>query len=244
MNPWKDSVMKAKKQFWGWWKWNPPTLRWSSSGNFLLNLIIIIIKVKIMLHQQRTDTVITTSEGLVSTVLSILVSCIVHFLLEVWYRKWTDKKLFLFFRHMYFVVIIAVVVFDAIVFIVRVGQCRKSCVIKWKEILTNCSFCFFFAFMMIDETKHAITLTCTIPSSWWHGSDYLHGILLMFSGSNVTAYVGMVCDTLRNSIPKAIVHCQVREAKRSLLNFFYAQVGAREVHSFPIQSLNANNFWG
>ncbi|KAA8529767.1 hypothetical protein F0562_034133 [Nyssa sinensis] len=47
-------------------------------------------------------------------------------------------------------------------------------------------------------------------------------------GSNVTAYVGMVCDTLKNSIPKAVVYCQVREAKRSLLNHFYAQVGRRE----------------
>uniref|UniRef100_A0A7N0VL52 GED domain-containing protein n=1 Tax=Kalanchoe fedtschenkoi TaxID=63787 RepID=A0A7N0VL52_KALFE len=38
----------------------------------------------------------------------------------------------------------------------------------------------------------------------------------------------MVCDTLRNSIPKAVVHCQVREAKRSLLNYFYTQVGRKE----------------
>uniref|UniRef100_A0A803MTK2 Dynamin-related protein 1C n=1 Tax=Chenopodium quinoa TaxID=63459 RepID=A0A803MTK2_CHEQI len=47
-------------------------------------------------------------------------------------------------------------------------------------------------------------------------------------GSNVTAYVGMVCDTLKNSIPKAVVHCQVREAKRALLNNFYVQIGKRE----------------
>ncbi|KAK9115115.1 hypothetical protein Syun_021912 [Stephania yunnanensis] len=47
-------------------------------------------------------------------------------------------------------------------------------------------------------------------------------------GSNVSAYVGMVCETLRNSIPKAVVYCQVREAQRSLLNYFYAQVGRRE----------------
>ncbi|XP_020100447.1 dynamin-related protein 1C [Ananas comosus] len=47
-------------------------------------------------------------------------------------------------------------------------------------------------------------------------------------GSNVSAYIGMVCDTLRNTIPKAVVHCQVREAKRNLLNYFYAQVGSRE----------------
>lgn len=49
------------------------------------------------------------------------------------------------------------------------------------------------------------------------------------SGSNVSAYINMVCDTLRNSLPKAVVYCQVREAKRSLLNFFYAQVGRKEV---------------
>ncbi|KAF9620200.1 hypothetical protein IFM89_010935, partial [Coptis chinensis] len=48
-------------------------------------------------------------------------------------------------------------------------------------------------------------------------------------GSNVSAYVGMVCDTLRNTIPKAVVYCQVREAKRALLNYFYSQVGRREL---------------
>ncbi|XP_028752506.1 dynamin-related protein 1C [Neltuma alba] len=47
-------------------------------------------------------------------------------------------------------------------------------------------------------------------------------------GSNVSAYINMVCDTLRNSIPKAVVYCQVREAKRSLLNHFYVQVGKKE----------------
>jgi hypothetical protein len=47
-------------------------------------------------------------------------------------------------------------------------------------------------------------------------------------GSNVLAYVTMVCDLLKNSLPKAVVHCQVREAKRSLLDHFYTQVGKRE----------------
>uniref|UniRef100_A0A2N9HBF4 Dynamin-type G domain-containing protein n=1 Tax=Fagus sylvatica TaxID=28930 RepID=A0A2N9HBF4_FAGSY len=47
-------------------------------------------------------------------------------------------------------------------------------------------------------------------------------------GANVNAYINMVCDTLKNSIPKAVVYCQVREAKRSLLNQFYAHVGRRE----------------
>lgn len=51
-------------------------------------------------------------------------------------------------------------------------------------------------------------------------------------GSNVSAYVGMVCDLLKNSLPKAAVHCQVREAKRSLLDHFYTQVGKREVRVF------------
>ncbi|XP_057977414.1 phragmoplastin DRP1E-like [Malania oleifera] len=47
-------------------------------------------------------------------------------------------------------------------------------------------------------------------------------------GSNVTSYIGMVSETLRNSIPKAAVYCQVREAKRSLLDHFYTQVGKKE----------------
>lgn len=48
-------------------------------------------------------------------------------------------------------------------------------------------------------------------------------------GSNVLSYVGMVSETLRNTIPKAVVHCQVREAKRSLLDHFYAQLSQKEV---------------
>ncbi|WOK94943.1 hypothetical protein Cni_G03648 [Canna indica] len=47
-------------------------------------------------------------------------------------------------------------------------------------------------------------------------------------GANVSAYISMVSDTLRNTIPKAVVYCQVREAKRSLLNHFYTQVGKKE----------------
>jgi len=48
-------------------------------------------------------------------------------------------------------------------------------------------------------------------------------------GSNVTSYIGMVSDTLRNTIPKAVVFCQVRQAKLSLLNHFYTQIGKKEV---------------
>uniref|UniRef100_A0A5B7AYU2 Putative dynamin-related protein 1E isoform X2 n=1 Tax=Davidia involucrata TaxID=16924 RepID=A0A5B7AYU2_DAVIN len=47
-------------------------------------------------------------------------------------------------------------------------------------------------------------------------------------GSNVSSYVGMVSETLKNTIPKAVVYCQVREAKQSLLNHFYTQIGRKE----------------
>ncbi|KAJ9563370.1 hypothetical protein OSB04_008530 [Centaurea solstitialis] len=47
-------------------------------------------------------------------------------------------------------------------------------------------------------------------------------------GSNVSSYIGMVSDTLRNTIPKAVVYCQVREAKQNLLNYFYTQIGRKE----------------
>ncbi|KAA0049102.1 dynamin-related protein 1E [Cucumis melo var. makuwa] len=47
-------------------------------------------------------------------------------------------------------------------------------------------------------------------------------------GSNVSSYIGMVSDTLRNTIPKAVVYCQVKEAKQSLLNHFYTLLGKKE----------------
>ncbi|KAM7471989.1 hypothetical protein LguiA_010172 [Lonicera macranthoides] len=47
-------------------------------------------------------------------------------------------------------------------------------------------------------------------------------------GSNVSSYVGMVSDTLRSTIPKAVVYCQVKEARQSLLNYFYTQIGKKE----------------
>ncbi|KAL6981391.1 Phragmoplastin drp1e [Sarracenia purpurea var. burkii] len=47
-------------------------------------------------------------------------------------------------------------------------------------------------------------------------------------GSNVSSYVAMVSETLKTTIPKAVVYCQVREAKQSLLNHFYSQIGKKE----------------
>ena len=60
------------------------------------------------------------------------------------------------------------------------------------------------------------------------------------TGTNVQAYVNMVCSSLRNSIPKSIVHCQVREAKRSLLDHFFTELGAREVSYFG--AMHCDNF--
>ncbi|KAK3194622.1 hypothetical protein Dsin_025932 [Dipteronia sinensis] len=48
-------------------------------------------------------------------------------------------------------------------------------------------------------------------------------------GSTVLSYVNMVCATLRHSIPKSVVYCQVREAKRSLLDHFFTELGAKEM---------------
>lgn len=38
----------------------------------------------------------------------------------------------------------------------------------------------------------------------------------------------MVCASLRNSIPKSVVYCQVREAKRGLLDHFFTELGKKE----------------
>ncbi|KAL6985830.1 dynamin GTPase [Sarracenia purpurea var. burkii] len=46
--------------------------------------------------------------------------------------------------------------------------------------------------------------------------------------SNVSSYIVMVSEMLRNAIPKAVVYCQVQEAKQSLLDHFYTQVVKRE----------------
>ncbi|GAB4857748.1 Phragmoplastin drp1e [Ancistrocladus abbreviatus] len=47
-------------------------------------------------------------------------------------------------------------------------------------------------------------------------------------GTNVSSYISMVSEMLKNTIPKAVVHCQVKEAKHSLLDHFYVQLGKKE----------------
>ncbi|GAB2303377.1 Phragmoplastin drp1e, variant 2 [Dionaea muscipula] len=46
--------------------------------------------------------------------------------------------------------------------------------------------------------------------------------------ANVSSYISMVSEMLRTTIPKAVVHCQVKEAKHSLLDHFYVQLGQKE----------------
>lgn len=64
----------------------------------------------------------------------------------------------------------------------------------------------------------------TVPSADRYGDGHFRRI-----ASNVASYIAMVSEMLKNTIPKAAVYCQVREAKRSLLNHFYTQIGKKEV---------------
>ncbi|XVE85490.1 hypothetical protein DITRI_Ditri17bG0094800 [Diplodiscus trichospermus] len=82
---------------------------------------------------------------------------------------------------------------------------------------------FFRKLHMEPEKKNEKNANSSGPNN-----DHLNDNYLRRIGSNVNGYINMVCDTLKNTIPKAVVYCQVREAKRSLLSNFYAQVGRRE----------------
>lgn len=42
--------------------------------------------------------------------------------------------------------------------------------------------------------------------------------------TNVAAYVDSICQSLKKSIPKLIVHCLIENAKKTMLNKFQAQV--------------------
>ncbi|CAI9764880.1 unnamed protein product [Fraxinus pennsylvanica] len=101
---------------------------------------------------------------------------------------------------------------------------------------------------MRDESKRAIIqlvemeysyLTVDffrkLPQDVEKGGNPTHSIFDRYNdsylrriGSTVLSYVNMVCGSLRNSIPKSIVYCQVREAKRSLLDHFFTELGKKE----------------
>ncbi|KAK4423381.1 Dynamin-related protein 1C [Sesamum alatum] len=74
-----------------------------------------------------------------------------------------------------------------------------------------------------EKNQNAAGTNASTPNADRYTDNHLRRI-----GMNVSAYINLVCDTMRITIPKAVVHCQVREAKRSLLNHFYAQIGRRE----------------
>ncbi|KAG5014566.1 hypothetical protein JHK82_020249 [Glycine max] len=101
---------------------------------------------------------------------------------------------------------------------------------------------------MRDESKRAtlqlVDMECgyltvdffrKLPQDVDKGGNPTHSIFDRYNdsylrriGTTILSYVNMVCATLRNSIPKSIVYCQVREAKRSLLDHFFTELGKME----------------
>ncbi|KAF6150776.1 hypothetical protein GIB67_020859 [Kingdonia uniflora] len=102
----------------------------------------------------------------------------------------------------------------------RFREDSRKTVLRLVEMESSYLTVEFFRKLPLEPEKGA---NPTAPTSDRYSENHLRRI-----GSNVSSYVGMVCDTLKNSIPKAVVYCQVREAKRALLNQFYAHVGRRE----------------
>ncbi|XP_061988149.1 dynamin-related protein 5A-like [Rosa rugosa] len=66
-------------------------------------------------------------------------------------------------------------------------------------------------------------------------SDRYNDSYLSRIGSNVLGYVNMVCESLRKSIPKSVVYCQVRVAKRGLLDRFFTNL--RNMETKQLSSL-------
>uniref|UniRef100_A0A2P2IVJ5 Uncharacterized protein MANES_05G022800 n=2 Tax=Rhizophora mucronata TaxID=61149 RepID=A0A2P2IVJ5_RHIMU len=90
---------------------------------------------------------------------------------------------------------------------------------------------------LVDMECHYLTVEFfrKLPQDIEKGGNPSHSIFDRYTdaylrriGSNVLSYVNMVCASLRNSIPKSVVFCQVREAKRSLLDYFFAELGRKE----------------
>ena len=69
-----------------------------------------------------------------------------------------------------------------------------------------------------------------------HGSHAGHGssaeeLHLRQIANHVSAYLGVVCNQLKATIPKAIVHCLVLQAKKSLLDKFVEEVAGKDAES-------------
>ncbi|XP_010518059.1 PREDICTED: dynamin-related protein 1D [Camelina sativa] len=74
-------------------------------------------------------------------------------------------------------------------------------------------------FRKLHVENQAVSISSPTTTINQYGEGHFRKI-----ASNVAAYIKMVAKTLVNTIPKAVVHCQVRQAKLSLLNYFYAQI--------------------
>lgn len=102
----------------------------------------------------------------------------------------------------------------------------KKTVIRMVEMESSYLTVDFFRKLPQEVDKPSNPTNTPIP-----GTDRYSEMHFRRIGSNVSSYVFMVSESLRNTLPKAVVHCQVKEAKQSLLNFFYTQIGKKEVHT-------------
>lgn len=83
----------------------------------------------------------------------------------------------------------------------------------------------FFRNLHVMDTQGSQTTPLSSPTTIeQNGERHFRKI-----ASDVAGYIRMVADTLVNAIPKAVVHCQVRQAKLALLNYFYTQISQSQV---------------
>ncbi|CAH2057990.1 unnamed protein product [Thlaspi arvense] len=82
----------------------------------------------------------------------------------------------------------------------------------------------FFRNLHVTETQGSQAASLSSPPTTTATTDQHGEGEFRKIASNVAAYINMVSDTLVGTIPKAVVHCQVRQAKLALLNYFYAQM--------------------
>lgn len=89
MKHWRGSVMTVRRQLCDWWRWNPHTWLWTSSGNFLRTWRGLEIPQP---HQQQIDTQRGTSAALDQMFPLMLVWCLRHSripFLKLWFIvKW------------------------------------------------------------------------------------------------------------------------------------------------------------
>ncbi|KAJ0048301.1 dynamin-related protein 5A [Pistacia vera] len=114
---------------------------------------------------------------------------------------------------------------------VEVGNAAIESLDRMKEMSKKATL------QLVDMESSYLTVDFfrKLPQDVEKGGNPTHSIFDRYNdsylrriGTTVLSYVNMVCATLRHSIPKSIVYCQVREAKRSLLDHFFTELGAME----------------